>query len=299
MNVKILLTLILSCIIQLAYGQIEDFQKYYQIDSLIRKCKVKRSTDYPTAVPEQIYVTEYDKLGRQTSWYYLKDSVRTHYEYLTKKDTLLKYHYCSTNGKKDKYYKLEKFVYNSKNKIVYYLSQNENYGKDSNTAEVVVDRFYYEKSILIKSEHWYRKKYPTRFSVTLFPNDTLLKLLNEYQYVFNRKGQLISRMEKSDKPQFDGIDSFFYDTRNRLVKSLNFRENGYVGEFRAYNVRNTTELIYTSNSIIEINSMKSDLRNEYENKIEKELNINKLEIKMFGYYDNKKELISRTSYEYY
>jgi hypothetical protein len=106
-------------------------------------------------------------------------------------------------------------------------------------------------------------------------------------------------MEKSSKPQFDGIDSFFYDNKNRLVKSVNFRENGYVGEFRANNILNTTELIYNTSSIIEINSMKSDLGRDYENKIEKELNSTKLEIKMFGYYDNKKELISRTSYEYY
>jgi hypothetical protein len=69
MKNKIFLTLILSYIIQFSYGQIEEFQKYYQIDTLIKKCKVKRSTDFPSAVPEQIYVTEYDKLGRQTSWF--------------------------------------------------------------------------------------------------------------------------------------------------------------------------------------------------------------------------------------
>ena len=179
------------------------------------------------------------------------------------------------------------------------MSQNINYGIDSNTSEIILDKFYYENNILTRSEHWYKNKYPTKFSINLFPNDTLLSLLYEYRYVTNSKGQLISRMEKSSKPQFDGIDSFFYDNKNRLVKSVNFRENGYVGEFRANNILNTTELIYNTSSIIEINSMKSDLGRDYENKIEKELNSTKLEIKMFGYYDNKKELISRTSYEYY
>jgi hypothetical protein len=299
MNSKFFLTIILTIVSQIALCQIEEFHKYYQVDTIILKAKVKRSTDFPTAVPEQIYVTEYDKLGRQSSWYYKKDSVRTHYKYLTKKDTLLKYHYCTTKGVKDDYYKLEKFVYNEKKQIVYYLSQNVNYGKDSNTTEIILDKFQYDNNILTKSEHWYKKKYPTKFSIILLLNDTLLSLLYEYRYITNSKGQIINRMEKSAKPQFDGIDSFFYDNKNRLVKSVNFRENGYVGEFRANNIRNTTELIYNTNSIVEINSMKSDIGREYENKIEKEFNSAKLEIKMFGYYDNKKELISRTSYQYY
>src|SRR5437762_1309489 len=89
------------------FSQISDFEKYYPSDSTIKKNKVKKQSD---TIGQKIII-EFDKSGREISWYYEKnDTTKT--KYVNSKDTLVQIHYSASNTTFNPPFEVEKYIYN-------------------------------------------------------------------------------------------------------------------------------------------------------------------------------------------
>jgi len=300
MRQTIIILLIINLFPDIVLGQYDALSKYYLVDNSIKKCKVKKSIATPTDSLYQAYITEYDKLGRQTAWYYQTDTVTTHFELKWTNDTLIKKHLIRKNNKFSYYYKQEYFHYNRNNKIVYYLAVNKNYSKEYPSCEVSKDVFKYnKKGDLMESKHFYNENYSGEFKIDLNITDTALELLSTFQYTSNSKDHSFSRKENSMRAEFNTVDTFEYNKKGELTRYVQFQLKGYMGHQISNNIflefkfeRNDKEIVFT------LTQSRFERANSVVSKSISELNPCGLEVNNYSMYSTKK-LFKTTTYEYY
>lgn len=232
-------------------SQTRDSDKYYPENKLYRKLLVKSVIDTISNISGGHFKKEIDRLGRNTTWYYIEDSVRTHFQYEKKGDTLIRLHFNTVNGKKKPVYRFEKFLYNENGKILLYQSCNTMYGSRNQAPECEMSKFYYDdKGRLLTQLDYYENNYNTEFSENMILSESLMRLVDVNVFSYHKNNKLIVKKQNLGRSETRRIDSFFYDNSNRLIKSIGFQEQGYLGEFAVLDLRQIELVEYQKDSTL-------------------------------------------------
>ena len=233
-------------------SQAPEFERFYPENSLYRKLQVKSVLDTIASPPNHHYKKEFDRLGRQTAWYYVEDSVRTYFKYEKKEDTLSRLHYYTANGRERPIYRREWFVYNEKGKIELYQSCQKNYGERIETSQCEMDKFYYdEKGRLLTRLSYAAPRYRQPFSVEMTLADTAMRLQSGLHYWYDKGDKLKAAAQLIGPPDFRSVDSFFYDSKGRLVKRTSYQKRGFLGELTMTDLTRIELKTYATNRLLE------------------------------------------------
>ncbi len=246
---KPILLIISFFIIDNAFSQNFELDRYYLVDTIMQKNKVKTSTYKDASFTHLNTVSEYDSLGREILWYYTNGDTKNFSKYLVHKDTIIQVQYSTKGGIEKSPRQINKYVYNRKGFITFYASCRESSIGKKTEADFVT--FDYEKSNKLASVLYYSTyNYPFAVNVNFPIVDTLFKLTNVESFFYNNLSQIIAKKQMIGKKDERYIDSFFYDKKKRLIKEVRFQKEGFLGEMRQSNIFFINEYVYTDSSVI-------------------------------------------------
>ena len=285
------------------FAQNIELDRYYLVDTIKQKNKVKTSTYTNASFPHLNSVYEYDTLGRQILWYYTNEDTKHFTKYLSHKDTIIEVEYGTKYGIEKSTRQITKYVYNKKGFISFYASCRESSVGKKTEADFV--QFYYDKSNKLNSVLYYSTyNYPFAVNVHFPVIDTLFNLTNVESFYYNNIAQLIAKKQMIGNKDERYADSFFYDKKKRLIKEVRFQKEGFVGEMRHGNIFLINQYAYSDSSAIQTTITQFDnafgKTNAYvERQYETVRNKKGLVDKTFSIKDKIKTLSGTNEYSYY
>ena len=296
--------LILSFLIFIStVAQRFELDRYYLVDPIKQKNKVRTLTYTNASFSHLNSVYEYDTLGRQILWYYINGDTKHFTKYLSKKDTIIEVEYSTKDGVEKSPRQISKYVYNKKGLISFYASCRKSSVAKKTEADFI--SFYYDKSSQLTSVLCYSTyNYPFALNVSFPIIDTLFKLTNVESFYYNNLLQLTAIKQMIGKKDERYIDSFFYDKKKRLIKEVRFQKEGFVGEMRNGNIFYIKQYTHSDSSVINTTITQFDdafgKTNAYEERqYETVRDKNGLVDKTYSIKDKVKTLSGTNKYSYY
>lgn len=231
---------LLSCLVASAlssYCQVDEFATYYPANPLYQKLKIQSQIDTVTDEQFHRYKFEFDTLGRKIAEYYTGDNHMVCYKYERKGDTLFCYRYDSIKSRPTEFFQFEKFIYNTKGKIIRYENFEHNPLLSGQQIDCSLDKFIYdEKGLLTLKLSFSKLSYPKSISKDISINDSLLILQVAYSYTYDKNNRLTIKKQVTGPAEFRTIDSLFYNNKNKIIKTITHKHRGYFGEIPATDI---------------------------------------------------------------
>jgi hypothetical protein len=210
---KRLLLLAFLCLVSSSLkAQYPEFSKYYPEKKLFKQLQVKMVID------STYWREEYDTLGRLIEKHYSRDTFSTVYKYEWKGDTLVRYHYCSFPGHADSLFRFERFAYNERKEIIFYVNCQDALRGVDGEINYIVDKFSYKDGRLF-SHYSYLNLHKVPFSESLAFSDEDVRPITIFGFSYDKKGRLKTRKALEGYLQTQSTDGFHYDTRNRVTRT--------------------------------------------------------------------------------
>ncbi len=197
-------------------GQEFNIDKYYIINQKYKELKIKRIEQTFSEIPNNLYVKEFDTLGRISSEYNV-GLPGLSYEYKKSKDTLIREIYAEKWHDVFDPIAIEKFVYNELKNIVFYTKiELEGYKADS-SVDIMLDEIQYSHNKISAIKHFQKTITNTEKNLhnKIKASDFKLLLKDTFKYLENN--HTIIRSSFNENNDLEYRDTVLLDMNNKII----------------------------------------------------------------------------------